>query len=175
MKNESGQKTCGMCSMEIPAAARKCPFCHHFQNRLSMFLFHPVFAMMMVCVPMAIMFYGIASMFDTGEEYESYKGQISVTESRVEFGQIQSGPTVAVIGTIRNSSSVPWKDIRLHSDFLNADGKRIDVGEREESSLYLPPNATSSFKLSFRREFPDTNYVKHLVTVSTAKDARARW
>ena len=60
-------------------------------------------------------------------------------------------------------------------DFFDADGRRADVGQKEEYSFYLPAQAATSFKISFRRECPETNYVKHSVRVLTAKDARARW
>ena len=113
--------------------------------------------------------------FDTGEEYESYSDQIVSTDSQVAFGDTRSGATVAVIGTIQNRSPVPWKGIHFHVDFFDAQGSRTDVGEREEYAVRLPSNSSTSFKVSFRREFPQTNYVKHTVRVISAKDARAKW
>lgn len=161
--------------MDIPMGARKCPHCHHFQNRLSMVMFHPAFAVLIICIPLAIMPIVFGKIFDTGENYEGYKNQIVITDSQVAFGDTKSGATIAVMGTINNTSPVSWKEVQFHADFFNADGKRTDVGEREDSSFYLPANGTSSFKVSFRREFPETNYVKHDVRVITAKEARARW
>lgn len=161
--------------MDIPKEARKCPHCHHFQNRLSMVMFHPGVAVLSGCLPLAVMLVVFATIFDQGEDYQSYKDQIEITDSEISFGDTKSGATVAVIGTIKNTSPVPWKEIQFHVDFLDAEGRRADVGQKEEYSFYLPPNATSSFKVSFRREFPETNYVKHNVRVVTAKDARARW
>ncbi len=161
--------------MEIPKEARKCPHCHHFRNRLSMVMVHPGFAVLFACLPLAAMLYLFAALFDTGENYESYKDQIVITGSQLAFGDTKSGPTVAVIGTIRNTSRVPWKEIPFHIDFLDAAGRRADVGEMEDYIFRLPANGTSSFKVSFRREFPETNYVKHNVRVVAAKDARTRW
>jgi hypothetical protein len=169
------KKTCRMCCMDIPKEARKCPYCHHFQNRLPMIMYHPAFAVLFACLPMAAMLIVFATIFDRGENYEGYKDQIVIQDSQVVFGDTKSGAAVAVLGTIKNTSSVPWKEIHFHADFLDAEGKRADVGEKEEYSLSLPPNATSSFKVSFRREFPETNYVKHTIRVVAAKDARARW
>jgi hypothetical protein len=63
----------------------------------------------------------------------------------------------------------------FHVDFLDASGKRFDVGEKEDYNYRLPASETSSFKVSFRREFPETNYVKPVVNVVAAKDTRARW
>ena len=115
------------------------------------------------------------SFFDRGEDYEPYKDQIRIADSQIAFGDTKSGATVAVVGTITNASRVSWRDIQFHVDFLNAAGKRADVGEREDYNFRLPPRETSSFKVSFRREFPETNHVTPVVRVVGAKDLRARW
>jgi hypothetical protein len=116
-----------------------------------------------------------ASIFDRGEDYETYKDQIRITDCQIALGDTKSGATVAVIGTITNASRVSWREIQFHVDFLDAAGKRADVGEREDYSFRLPRGETSSFKNSFRREFPETNYVTPVVRVVGAKDVRARW
>ena len=169
------KKTCKMCFMEIPQQARKCPHCHHFQNRWSMVMFHPAFAVCFACLPIAAMLIAFAIIFDKGENYETYKDQIVISDSEIAFGDTKSGATVAVIGTIKNTSQVSWMEIQFHVDFLDAAGKRTDVGEREDNSFRLPASETSSFKVSFRREFPETNYVKPVVRIVGAKDVRANW
>ena len=169
------KKTCKMCYMEIPQQARKCPHCHHFQNRWSMVMFHPGFAVVFGSLPIAVMLIVFVTIFDTGENYETYKDQIVITDSQIVFGDMKSGATVAVIGTIKNASQVSWKEIQFDVNFLDAAGKRADVGEREDYGFRVPAGETSSFKVSFRREFPETNYVKAVVRVVGAKDARARW
>jgi hypothetical protein len=52
---------------------------------------------------------------------------------------------------------------------------RHQAEEQWEGAFYLQPHATSSFKVSSRREFPETNYVKHRIRVVVAKDARMLW
>lgn len=168
-------KTCKMCRMEISVQARKCPHCHHFQNRLSLMMFHPASAVLLVGIMMGIYVTCFAKMFDQGEDFQGYVSQIQITESSLAFGETKSGVTIAVMGTITNTSPVPWKEVQFHVDFFDADGKRVDVGQKEEYSFYLPAQDTTSFKVSFRREFPETNYVKHNVRVLAAKDARTRW
>lgn len=54
-------------------------------------------------------------------------------------------------------------------------GRTIDVATEGKYSLHLPAHSTSPFKLSFRREFAETNYAQHIVRVLSAKDARDRW
>ncbi|HTQ52404.1 MAG TPA: hypothetical protein VMJ12_16985 [Candidatus Acidoferrales bacterium] len=169
------KKTCKMCRMEIPKESRKCPYCQHFQNRVAMFLFHPGFVALFVMIPFAVMFVVITSMMGRDQDFENYKDQIVVATSQIFFGDRKSEATVDVIGTIKNTSPIPWSDIYFHVDFFDATGKQADVGSVENYEYYLPASETSSFKLSFAREFPETNYVKAVVRVVSAKDARARW
>lgn len=116
-----------------------------------------------------------AQILDQGEEYQDYKDQIAVTESQIAFGEFKSGDTVGVMGVVTNNSVVPWKDVLFHVNFTDAAGKRVDVGQKEEYDFQLPAHDSLSFKISFRREYPASNYVKHTVRVANAKDARARW
>ena len=164
-----------MCCMEIPHAARKCPFCHHFQNRLSLVVYHPLFIVLLACIPLGGTLILTDIIFNPGENYQTYKDQIVITDSRIAFGDMKSGPTIAIMGMIKNTSPVSWKEIQFHADFFDAQGRHTDVGEKEDYSFFLPAKGTSSFKVSFRMEFPETNYVKHNVRVATAKDASVRW
>lgn len=169
------KKTCKMCRMEIPKDARKCPFCHHFQNRVSMVMFHPAFAVVFACLPMLTLLLLFSTLLDRGEEYQRYRGQIAITDSQLVLGETKSGATVGVLGTITNRSLIPWKEIHFQVDFSDAKGRRTDAGQKEEYSYCLPAGESLSFKLSFRRELPETNYVRHAVRVVSAKDGRARW
>lgn len=139
-------------------------------------MFHPAFGIIFAIIPMFIMLTVFSKMFDRGEEYQKYSGQIEITESQIRFGETRGGPSVSVIGTIKNTSPIPWKDIRFQVEFENAEGKRVDTGQKEEGYGYqVPSGEVLSFKVSFRREFPETNYVAHTIRVVSAKDARTRW
>ena len=80
-----------------------------------------------------------------------------------------------IIGTIENTSPVPWNDVYFHVDFFDLAGKQTDAGAVENYEYYLPANETASFKVSFTREFPETHYATAVVRVVGAKDARSRW
>ncbi len=168
-------KICGMCCMEIPAEARKCPHCHHFQNRLTLIMSHPASAIIVALIPMACMLIVFQRTFDRGQDYQAYAGQVQITESRIAFGEDESGGTVVVMGTIRNDSPIPWKEIRFQVEFQDATGARSDTGQVEAYTYYLPAHSSLSFKTSHRRQFPEANYVNHTISVVSAKDARSRW
>lgn len=161
--------------MAIPAAAWKCPHCQHFQTWSVRICFHPATAVLLACLPLLGVPYVFEHMFDPGESFERYQGRIQVVDSRIECGETRNSDVVAVIGTVTNGSAVPWKEIHFHVDFTDAAGVRTDVGQKEEYSRVLPPHAALAFKGSFRREFPQTNYMAHTVRVISAKDARARF
>ncbi|MGO8699044.1 MAG: FxLYD domain-containing protein [Limisphaerales bacterium] len=161
--------------MEMPEEARKCPHCHHFQNRWTMMMFHPGFAVLFFSLPLIGMSVVFSIFFYPGENYATYKDQIVVNDCRIALGDTKSAATVAVIGTIKNNSKVSWKDIKFHVDFFDAAGKRADVGQREEYRYGLAAGETSSFKVSFTREFLETNYVKPVVRIVGATDMRSIW
>lgn len=165
-------KTCGMCFMQIPAQAKKCPHCQHFQNRMSRVIFHPAFAVITMVFMLMI---GFQQIFDTGKDYQMYAGQVKITESKMAFGEEKGGNIVAVMGTIMNNSPIPWKDIRFQVEFQDATGRRSDTGQKEDYCYYLPANSSLSFKTSLRRQFPETNYISHTISVVSARDGRARW
>jgi hypothetical protein len=115
------------------------------------------------------------SLLSRGQDYQLYKNQILVADSRIVFGETKTADTVAVLGTIKNTSAVSWQDIAFHVDFFDAAGKLTDVGAKEVGQYCLPAGETSAFKVSFTREFPESNYAKATVRVDGAKDIRARF
>jgi hypothetical protein len=160
--------------MEIPKAARKCPYCLHLQSSRAMWA-PPLLVGILACLPLVATAVFVDRIFNRGEDYEEFKDQIVITASHAAFGDTKNGPTVGVVGMIKNNSSVPWKDIRFHVEFFDANGIGADVAQKEQYGFYLPPRESLAFKVSFTREFRQTSYVKHNVRVAAAKDARAKW
>ncbi len=140
-----------------------------------MLFYHPGSAVLIGALVFGAISSFFASLFDQGQDFQSYASQIQVAGTELAFGDSRSGPTVVILGTMTNASPVPWKEIRFHADFFDRNGRRADVGQKEEYGFYLPARSASPFKVSFRREFPETNYAKCSVRVVTAKDGRARW
>ena len=94
---------------------------------MSMITFHPAFGMVFAIIPVALMLIGFQRIFDTGKDYQTYAGQVQITESKMAFGEDKSGGTVAVMGTLRNHSPIPWKEIRFQVEFQDAAGVRSDT------------------------------------------------
>ena len=180
MPHQGESKTCKMCCEEIAAAAKKCPYCHHWQYRLSLIVFHPLFALVpfLVFMVLLISFYEMTlkGIFGKGEPFQKYADQITITESKMEFGQDQCGPVVAVVGKLKNSSPVDWKDVRIQVEFFDSKGKLMDAAQQNEySSPRLPADQEIAFKVSFTRQFPEKEYASHKVCVISATDSRQRF
>jgi len=175
-------KICKMCYMEINPKAKKCPYCQHWQNKWSMITFHPLFVMIPGIIIFTAIFGFMGKMFQTtfseGEPFSQYASAVSIIETKMVFGVSgceHKSPTVAVLGKIRNDSGVSWKDIKLEARFFDKDVKLIDTTQQEKYSFTAPANDESTFKLSFKREFPQENYNSFKIRIISAKDERKRF
>jgi hypothetical protein len=93
-----------------------------------MMMFHPGFAVLFFSLPLVGMMIVFSTFLDPGENYAPHKDQIVISDCQIALGNTKSAATVAVIGTIKNTSKVSWKDIKFHVDFFDAAGRRADVG-----------------------------------------------
>lgn len=167
-------KTCKMCYKEIDSRAKKCPYCQHWQNKMSMIVLHPVVAVIPVVIILAMLGFSYETMFSRGEDFTVYRDQIEIIETKLKFGENRcGGSTVAVMGIMVNNSDVPWEDVHLEVRFYDGEKKLIDTDQEEKYSFVVPANDSSTFKVSKPREFPEEQYNSVQVRVLSAKDERA--
>jgi hypothetical protein len=114
----------------------------------------------------------ISHVFGRGESFEPYRSQVHVGSSELQFGDLRAGPTVAVVGTIQNESSVLWKSVTLEVRFFDKSHKLIDTKQsrRWSDDLSLPAKGTCAFKISQPREFNIEVYNTCEVHVAEASD-----
>jgi hypothetical protein len=176
---EITSRICKMCYKEIDNRAKKCPYCQHLQNKISMVVFHPVFGVFFVLIPMLLVFIFTGLMFkrilDQGEDFTPYRNQIAISESELKFGHTARGPTVVVMGKMTNNSSLSWKDVNLEVRFYDNDNKLVDTDQKNKYSFVVPANDVSTFKVSIPREFPEEQYASCKVRILSGRDSRARW
>ena len=175
MTQEGETKTCKICRMGIPIAARKCPYCHHWQRWLS--LQNTSFWIPMIFIPL-ILLYGFVMQIFLGrmvrewEPFQKHTQEVNIVEDKMEFGEDQCGPDVIIVGKVKNASQVDWKDVRFQVEFFNTKGQLFDTGQQEAYTYRLLADQETSFKVSFRRQFPEKEYAKHKVSVVSAVDSR---
>jgi succinate dehydrogenase flavin-adding protein (antitoxin of CptAB toxin-antitoxin module) len=177
MKNEN-TTVCKMCDMEISPKAKKCPYCQHFQNKWLMIAYHPLFFIISMVVIVALMGMNLETLFSEGESFADYRNAVSVVEPKMVFGVTgceHKSPTVAILGRIQNDSPVSWKDVRLEATFFDKEGRLIDATQKEQYSFMVAAKDNGTFKLSFQREFPETQYDSFKVRIISAKDERKRF
>jgi hypothetical protein len=170
-------KTCAMCAMEIPAKARRCPHCAYFQTRSARVWHHPVMPALLIVAAFIALSFLAESIMPFRREYPPYSGQIEIVGSRLVFGQGWRGPTAGVVGELRNTSPVSWKDVRFHVEFRDAEGKPVDADQTQQvvGDYDVPSGATLAFEVSFERKYPQEKYATHSVRIVSAKDARWLW
>ena len=122
-------------------------------------------------IAFALVIYALTRFMDRGESFDSYRSQVHVTHSELEFGDLPSkGPTVAVVGTIHNDSHVAWKDINIEVQFFDKAHKLIDTKQTRDYSGSLQPKDNGAFKVSQPREFNQADYASYEVRILDAKD-----
>lgn len=174
---EITSKTCKMCYKEIDSRAKKCPYCQHWQSKISMTVRHPAFALFLTMgfiVVFGVIFESLF-VFDKGEDFATYRNQITISKSKLKFGETSHGPTVVVIGEMKNNSNLSWKDVQLEVRFYDNNNKLIDTDQKNKYSFEVPANDISTFKVSIPREFPEAQYASCKVRILSAKDSRTMW
>jgi succinate dehydrogenase flavin-adding protein (antitoxin of CptAB toxin-antitoxin module) len=143
-----------------------------------MVVFHPLFAV----IPMVIVFAAMGTMFQTtfseGEPFSLHSNAVSAVETKMVFGVSgceHQSPTVAILGKIQNDSPVSWEDVKIEATFFDEDGTLIDATQKEKYSFMVASKDASTFKLSFKREFPEEQYDSFKVRIISAKDEKKRF
>jgi len=172
--NETPTKNCPLCCEPVRSEARKCPHCQHFLNKWVLIAYHPLSSMVPVLLCFVIGGYFFAQIFDKGQSFEPYRSQVHITNSELQFGELRTGPTVAVVGTIQNGSNITWKTVTLEVQYFDKAHKLIDTKQSKQWSdeVYLPARGSSAFKISQPREFNSNDYASYEIRVVDARDRR---
>lgn len=177
---QSETKSCPMCCMNIPAAAKKCPYCRHPQGKLNSIILHPAIGMLFVIIPMIVICSLIGlrfeGMFSDGEKYSDHPNALTVVDSKMSFGEKwcddQARETVVVLGTIENSSDIVWDDINLEVKFFDANDELIDAVQQQMYYSVVPSRDQATFKINADKQFPKEKYVSHSVRVLFANEKK---
>ena len=175
--NEINTKNCKACFKKIDKRTKKCPYCHHWQG-MSPLVFNllPTFILLLFMAFLIMFMVLLKKEITEGENFAPYKDQLSVTDTKIKFGEKESrGPTVVILGTLTNTSNISWKNIHFEVKFFNAKGEHVDTDNEREYFLLVPAKDSVSFKVSLSREFPEKEYNACSVRVVSAKDVRAIW
>jgi len=133
MDTHVDKKRCRMCCMQIPAEAKKCPYCQHWQNTLSCIRFHPAFAVVLVTVPLLLVYLFTGHILNRispeSADFREYANQISISDSKIRFGERKSKPVVFILGKVRNKSDIDWDEAHFQVEFFDPKGNLVDAGQ----------------------------------------------
>lgn len=171
-------KTCKLCKLEIPAEARKCPHCLHWQNKFAFTnpaIFTPVIMLGML-FPIFASIQMMASYRDQGEQYEDHKGVLKVKDCDFSFysqkcckgTDKKPSPYVKVCGLVENSSDITWRAVFIEVTFYDKEGKIVDSTQRAGYDTIVPAHKSAAFSYSFYQKFPKDRYAKLKVQVVDA-------
>ena len=150
MENNN-QKTCKVCYQSININAKRCPYCRHWQYKWATIFYHPIMAVLPIVLVFILMPVLISHLFSQGKDFERYKNQIQITQSKLNFGEVEGCPKLIILGTLKNNSNVAWKEIQLEVRFYGKEGKLFDTGQTNEFIYILQPNSEAPFKISLKR------------------------
>lgn len=176
MADERETKLCKTCFEQIDIRARMCPHCGRWQWKNALRSWAPYFAVILVLGGACVLPLTRIARFQegiAGAAAVRYTGQIEVTQSEMFFGQSKDGPTVFVVGKVKNNSDVTWESIHMEVQFMDPEGKLIDVEVQAHCLSKILPHGEMAFKLRAVAEMPRERYDSYQVSVRAAQDARA--
>ncbi len=178
MRNEAETKLCKTCFEETDARARICPHCgvRQWPNKWRHLL--PRLAVGVLVLVALLGFPGwMTSSFEklaSPEDDDMAHGvHIDVTQSEMFYGESKDGPTVFVVGKIKNNSDTTLEYIEMEVEFRDAEGKLIDVQVESHYLDRILPGGEMAFKFRGLADLPRERYASYEVFVRSADKARS--
>lgn len=167
-------RRCRTCGAEIQASARICPRCHLPQSRLSfippVWLVPVSIALFLVVLAGMLALLSGGSMFLPGADFEEHADEILVADSTFDFSDETGRSSIAAVGTLKNTGSIDWKDLRFEVRYFDSKGHLIDTESLKEPSLVLRAGGEAPFRVEGTAVRPPEQYASHQVIVRDADD-----
>lgn len=162
-------KSCRSCCMEIPAAARRCPWCRHWQGLWvalsSDIALTGLYTLLAVLVCIGALWFGWRA--NGAARFSDYADQITVQDIEIRF----DGDEVLVHGRVHNDSGIEWQGLVVEAVIRDPDGKLLDGGHDELWGLRK--DRSIGAYVWFDKHYPDAMYATCEMRVITATDRRA--
>jgi len=107
--------------------AKRCPRCQSWQARWAGFWFgnsSPTSGGQMIFLTVAmvaLMWAGTRFFFfPSSADFQDRRGDLSFASQTLTFAKEKDREYFAVVGTIRNSSKITWRDLHVEARFLNS-------------------------------------------------------
>lgn len=168
-------KLCVKCCESIPRGAVRCPKCQSWQSLKAMVLGNPQAWGAILTLPLAFLpIYFLSPMLRRGEDFSSYRDQVSIIESRLEVSDGSQYNSVVTVGRLRNDSPVKWNHVVIEVQYFDKQGTLIGAKTDEDFDMVLVPGVEHAFQLECNRVRPAKDYDSQKVYVRNARDA-SKW
>ena len=172
--------SCRWCGEHMHSQAWRCPHCRMWQSRLQGLYMFPVLSPLLIipglaatwAVPLMLMLSPVMSEFEKGAPFADYHDQLRVVGSAMFTGYREGDPVIAVVGTLRNDTEVPWWALSLEVQFMDHDGKLVDVIREHLGWRTLLPAGQLAFRADMVAELPLGKYAAYEVFVRSGLEAR---
>ena len=136
-------KSCLVCFESIDARARKCHHCREIQSKATAWAHHPA-AITAFLVLVGLLLIWLVFSVTRKVQQPSFVGKLVIGASTLKVSRVEEQVRLSCLAPVRNSDSGIWSGASLQAEFLDAQGKVIDVHHgRGDFKLFPGMEATA--------------------------------
>lgn len=176
MNEDRETKECRFCREQIDARARRCPHCRMQQTKWA-FTFHPaVLAAGWLLLLLVLGFWAITvtGWLGSGRAVQLPE-QLDVVQSQMVFEDAAPDPFVAVVGIIRNTGHVAWRQVQVEVQFFDGEGHLVDTVTDVLFNGHIGSGNERGFRVSGQPYLSRERYASHRVVIRSARRVGPWW
>lgn len=159
-------KSCLVCFETIDARARKCHHCREVQTKAAAWAHHPaVVTSFLVLVGLLLVW--LAYSVTRKVEQPAFVGKLVVGTSTLKVSKAEGQARLSCFAPVKNSDSGTWSGASLQAEFLDAQGKVIDV-HHGRGDFKLFPGLQATARVSGSANAASEEYSSCRVTILNA-------
>lgn len=174
MADAEGRTECGSCREPIRPGALKCPHCRTLQSKAAAWSIR-LAPLLLILLPVVFVGLALRREFSNPPDFALGRERLKVVQSTAHYADAgaKCGPTISVVGTIRNDGDIPLKDVFIEVRHFDSAGALIDAEGEQDYSKVFPPGSEVAFRVSSQAVRAAADYSSHRVTIISAEDARS--